>query len=148
KEEVLEKKDAELDLEDLIDNYLEVIKGWLSEPKELKSEKSYILKVNNIKDKGVSQFRRMVKLNKDDKLKERSYYLNDHGFYINLAKLKKSADTKMLYTPKSCSQKDASKEEIMVCNLDINPIKDKCPEIKDFGGLNNNQQQSQTWTLA
>ncbi|CAG8815815.1 34444_t:CDS:2 [Gigaspora margarita] len=40
-EKVLKEKDSKLDLEDLIDDYLKVVKSWSSEPKESKFESSY-----------------------------------------------------------------------------------------------------------
>ncbi|CAG8763078.1 17057_t:CDS:2, partial [Gigaspora margarita] len=49
-QELLNKKDTKLDLEDLIDNYLEVMKDWLSGPKRPKSESSYPLKFNSIEN--------------------------------------------------------------------------------------------------
>ncbi|CAG8773258.1 26357_t:CDS:1 [Gigaspora margarita] len=51
-------------------------------------------------------------------------------------------DFNRLYTHEFCSQKDASKEEIMAVDLDMNSIEDKCSETKDFKGLNNNHYQS------
>ncbi|CAG8781415.1 34888_t:CDS:2 [Gigaspora margarita] len=54
KNDTLEGKDAELDpgvvLENLIDNYLEVVKGWSSRPKEPEAEIGSSLKVDNVKD--------------------------------------------------------------------------------------------------
>ncbi|RIB20955.1 hypothetical protein C2G38_2301977 [Gigaspora rosea] len=56
KEEVLEEKQAEIDieakmdLEDLIDDYLKVVKGWSSGSKGLEVEIGHPLKVNNKED--------------------------------------------------------------------------------------------------
>ncbi|RIB25154.1 hypothetical protein C2G38_2166598 [Gigaspora rosea] len=48
--EVLEEKNDEIDLEKLISDYLEVVKGWPSRLKGPKAEIGYPLKINNIKD--------------------------------------------------------------------------------------------------
>ncbi|CAG8786434.1 29052_t:CDS:2, partial [Gigaspora margarita] len=145
------------------------MKGWSSGPKVPKAEIGYPLKVDNIEDddkpelvlegealkracnlwnERVTQFRRTIEWNEDEKPKERNSYSNDHDLHINSAETEKSTDIEICtshpeeplnssgpYNLKSCSQNGASaiKDERMGFELDS--IKDKCSETKDLGGL-------------